>query len=353
MGFWGRGGSVDRGVHVGLGSCSRGLISGSTRGVIGAIGTTNTAISNPVPLPARGHVFAIGHSAFMGGGSHRRFRLSYCGHLVSVCDSATGAISTLVGLRLPSNIRIRVGISWSARGGFLNRTRRTCPETGPRPLAVFGWVFLWGVPKLVKGGVKVASMFDTRNGDLPYAIVRMNPYIIARVGAMRGSNCTTLRLNFRSGGRGRAGGTRGKRFTTSNAAPGHGLIRFGKFRNRFGLNSTVAISVFRSKRFISIMNASGNGNRRNIMKHCNFNNINRAARNRRGHLHTPNSLNTSSCPSHMFGKVHVNKHANNSHMAVRDLGIVGIVPRRGLLLIGNSIPNTGNSVMLVRGWGKA
>lgn len=104
------GGAVDRGVEVGLGSCSRGLISGSTRGVIEAIGTANTVIDNPVPLPARGHVFAIGHSAFIGGGSHRRFRLSSCGELVSVCDSATGAMSTLVGLRLPDNMRMRVGI---------------------------------------------------------------------------------------------------------------------------------------------------------------------------------------------------------------------------------------------------
>lgn len=103
-------GRVGRGVEVGLGSFSRGLISGSTRGVIGAIGDANTIIDNPIPLPARGRVFAIGHSAFIGGGTHRRFRLYAFGHVLSVCSSAPGAVSTLVGLRLPSNIRIRVGI---------------------------------------------------------------------------------------------------------------------------------------------------------------------------------------------------------------------------------------------------
>lgn len=99
------------------------------------------------------------------------------------------------------------------------------------------------VSKLVKGGVKVASICDTRNGGVPYAIVRTNPYIIARVGAIRGSACRTMRVTCSRGDRGRADDDLLKRFGGTNAAPGHGVTRFGNVP-RIGLNSALAIRLF-------------------------------------------------------------------------------------------------------------
>ncbi len=202
------------------------------------------------------------------------------------------------------------------------------------------------VPKLVKGGVKVASIFNTSKGGVPYAIVRTNPYIIARIGSVRGSKCGTVRLKFNRTGRGGAAGPLLNAFRGTKAAPGRRLTRFA-FSRSCGLNSAVAISLFTSTGFINIINASGNHNFRNIIHHRRFNNIKRSARNRSSHLHTPNSINTYSCPTGIFGNVHVTNRVNGTHIAARGLEILGIVPRDGLLVIGNSITKCGNSAMLV------
>lgn len=99
-----------RGVEVELGSCSRGLLSFSTTGVIRATGGTKSRISKPIPLPARGRVMAVLETMRGCGSSERRFRVEARGELVSVTGPAPGAISSLVELSLPTNISVRVGL---------------------------------------------------------------------------------------------------------------------------------------------------------------------------------------------------------------------------------------------------
>lgn len=99
-----------RGVQVHLGTFSHELLSASYRGVISATGHAGTATVNPVPLPAGHQVCYILHSPRISGSSHRRFRDHARHHVVSVCRPSSGAVSTLVGLSLPTNISVRIGL---------------------------------------------------------------------------------------------------------------------------------------------------------------------------------------------------------------------------------------------------
>lgn len=229
-----------RGVEVHLGNCSRGTVSRDTTGVIRATGEAKSAISKPVPLPARGGICAVLHSPRIGGSDHRRFRVHVRGELVSVLSPSGGATSTLVELRLPTNIDVRVGI-WKNTG-------------------VSGTV--------LKAGLKVSRMFTRGNSLIPIAIMRILPGIITNMGAIRASNCGTMRVKCNTIGRGRLAEPIGKRFRGTNVSPIGCLHRCELTRGpRCAINRALTTSVFTTNRFISMVNVDENGNFTNAVGH--------------------------------------------------------------------------------------
>lgn len=209
-------------------------------------------------------------------------------------------------------------------------------------------------------GVNVARVFGTSNMLMPMAMLRTNPYIMARVGAIRGSNCDTIRINFNSGGRGiirgstgnggdmtrerNIGGTRVKRFGGTNISKGEFIHRFG-FRgtSRCGLTSRVGTSVFTRNSGISMATVSGNGNFRNTVGE--LNRREKPVTRNSGFRHRRNSGNTYSSPDGMFGKGKVPKRVNDMGIAARGLRIMEISTSGGLLLVGNTIPKTGGTLV--------
>lgn len=200
--------------------------------------------------------------------------------------------------------------------------------------------------KVLNGGMKVARFFATGNRLMPIAIVRTAPGIILRIGAGRASNCRTMRLNCRRVHRMLSGGPTGNRTTGTGATPGHFVHRFGGIRlKRCRMKGRVGISVFTTNSVISIANAAGKRNFRNMVGHRKRDH---KPVTRKSHCrHHPNSVNTTSFPSHMFGNGGLTKHVNGSHIAVRGLRIIVISIRGGMVLVGKGMPNSGGSLVRV------
>lgn len=227
---------------------------------------------------------------------------------------------------------------------------------GSRRMVVVGGTVL-------TAGIKVARVFGRRSKILvPMAILRTNPYMMARIGAIRGSNCDTMRIKCISGGRGviagsgdkggsvtREGniaGTRGNRFSGTNMSKGECMGRF-EFRGtrRCALTRRVGTSVFTTKSGISTATISGNGNFRNTVGHRGRDEK-PVARNS-GFRHRTNSGNSTSSPDGMFGNGGVPKRVNGGGVAIRGLRMMEISTRGGLVLIGNSMPKPGGYLMAV------
>lgn len=209
----------------------------------------------------------------------------------------------------------------------------------------YGVVKNTGVGKVLKGGLNVARVFARRNVMMPMAIIRTKPGIMARIGAIRGSKCGTVRMNFRSTGRGSLGGPRGKRLTTTGILGG----RLGRFEmstmRRFAIKRRVGTSLFTTKRGVSIAKADGNGKFRNPVGERKRS---EKPRSRNSECREePNSVKTYSFPNEIFGGGGLTKRVNDIGIAIRGLRIIEMSTSGGLVLIGNTVPKPGNSVMAV------
>lgn len=98
------------------------------------------------------------------------------------------------------------------------------------------------------------------------AIIRTNPYIMATGGAIRGSNCTSMRLNCNSIGPRGMGGPVGNFFSGTNMTPGGALGRFHfASASTCDVNSLIGTSMFAPNSGVSMANGDGNGNATNIV----------------------------------------------------------------------------------------
>lgn len=98
------------------------------------------------------------------------------------------------------------------------------------------------------------------------AMIRTNPYAMIRGGAIRGSNCRTIRMNFNRIGVDHIGGPRTNRFGGTSMTPGGILGRFElTSADTLGINSVLGTSMFTINSEISIINADGNGNATNTV----------------------------------------------------------------------------------------